>query len=72
MAVADSNHRFLYVDIEAEGGAGNRGTRFKCSLHDAIDEKRVGFPEDNELPNDDTPITFHLLGDDAFALKTWM
>ena len=72
MAVADSSYRFLYVDVSAEGGVGDGGTWFKCSLHDAIDEKRVGFPEDSKLPNDDTPIPFHLVGDDAFALKTWM
>lgn len=72
MAVTDSSYRFLYMDIGAEEGAGDGGTWFKCSLHDAINEKRVGFPEDSELPNDDTPIPFHLVGDDTFALKTWM
>lgn len=67
MAVAYSSYRFLYVEVGA-GGAGDGGTWFKCSLHDAMDKKRVGFPEDSKLLNDDTPIPFHLVGDDAFAL----
>ena len=72
MAVADANYKFLYVDIGAEGSAGDGGTWFKCSLHDAIEQKRVGFPDASCLPGDDTPIPFHIVADDAFGLKTWL
>lgn len=72
MAVADANYKFLYVDVGAEGSAGDGGTWFKCTLHDAIAQKRVGFPEHSFLPSDDTPIPFHIVADDAFALKTWL
>lgn len=70
MAVADAKYKFLYVDVGAEGGAGDGGTWIKCNLHHAIEQNRVGFPEDSTLPNDDTPIPFHIIADDAFALKT--
>ncbi|XP_063848246.1 uncharacterized protein LOC135093202 [Scylla paramamosain] len=53
MAVADANYKFLYVDVGAEGSAGDGGTWFKCTLHDAIAQKRVGFPEHSFLPSDD-------------------
>ena len=69
MALADANYKFLYVDVGAEGSAGDGGTWYKCTLHDAIERNRDGFPEDRPLPNDDTPIPFHIIGDDAFALK---
>ena len=72
MAVADANYKFLYVDVGAEGSAGDGGTWYKCTLHEAIENNRVGFPEDSPLPHDDTPIPFHLVGDDAFALKTFI
>lgn len=72
MALADANYKFLYVDIGAEGGAGDGGTWFKCTLNEAIEEQRVGFPEDSPLPNDDTPMPFHIIADDAFALKPWL
>ena len=72
MALADANYKFLYIDIGAEGGAGDGGTWFKCTLNEAIEQDRVGFPLDSPLPNDDTPIPFHLVGDDAFALKPWL
>ena len=72
MALADAQYRFLYVDIGAEGGAGDAGTWFRCSLHRAIERGRVRFPPDSDLPNDNTKIPFHIIADDAFALKTWL
>ena len=35
-------------------------------------QHRVGFPDASLLPNDDKSIPFHIIGDDAFALKTWL
>ena len=72
MAVADANYKFIYVDVGAEGSAGDGGTWYRCTLHDAIEQQRVGFPDASPLPNDDTPVPFHLVADDAFAMKTWM
>ncbi|XP_068235614.1 uncharacterized protein [Palaemon carinicauda] len=59
MAVADAKYKFLYIPVGAEGGAGDEGTWSKFNL-----------PEDSTLPNNDTPIAFHIIADDAFALKT--
>ena len=73
MAVADANYKFLYVDVGAEGSAGDGGTWNKCSLREALETHRVGFPEDSPLPDgDDTPVPFHLVGDDAFALSMYI
>ena len=44
MAVADANYKFLYVDVGTEGSAGDGGTWNKCSLREALENKRVGFP----------------------------
>ena len=72
MAVSDANYKFLYVDVGAEGSAGDGGTWYRCTLHDAIEQHRAGFPDNRPLPRDETPIPFHLVGDDAFAMKTWL
>ena len=70
MAVCDASYKFLYVDIGAEGGAGDGGTWFRSTFHRALQRNIVGFPPPALLPNDDRDIPFHLVGDDAFALKT--
>ncbi|XP_064100879.1 putative nuclease HARBI1 [Macrobrachium nipponense] len=38
----------------------------------AIANNRAGLPQDRNLPNDDEPIPFHIVDDDAFALNTWL
>ena len=72
MAVADAGYKFLYVDVGAEGGASDGGTWKNCTLHDAVEEKRAGLPEPAPLPNDDKPMPYHFIADDAFALRTWL
>ncbi|XP_064111461.1 uncharacterized protein LOC135218952 [Macrobrachium nipponense] len=72
MAFSDAKYRFLFIDVGAEGGAGDGGTWQKCNLASAITNNRAGLPQDRNLPNDDEPIPFHIVADDAFTLKSWM
>ena len=34
--------------------------------------RQLGLPEPDPLPNDDQPMPYYIVGDDAFALKTWL
>ncbi|XP_064121773.1 uncharacterized protein LOC135226264 [Macrobrachium nipponense] len=72
MALSDAKYKFLFVDIGAEGGAGDGGTWQKCKLARAITNNRAGLPQDRNLLNYDEPIPFHIVADDAFALNTWL
>ncbi|XP_068238487.1 putative nuclease HARBI1 [Palaemon carinicauda] len=72
MVVADATYKLFYVDVGAEGGALDEGTWSKRSLHDAVEENRARVPQPEPLPNDDQPVPYHYIGDDAFALRTWM
>ena len=72
LALADAQYRFLYVDVGAEGGAGDAGTWWRCNLHTAILSSRIGFPPATTLPNGNMEVPFHIIADDAFALKTWL
>ena len=70
MALSSASYKFIYVNIGAEGGAGDGGTWQMCGLARALAEGRAGLPDDTHLPHDDEPIPFHIVADDAFALKT--
>ncbi|XP_068227676.1 putative nuclease HARBI1 [Palaemon carinicauda] len=72
MAVADATYKFLYVDVGAEGGALDGGTWSNYSMHDAVEENKSGMLQPEPFLNDDQPVPYHFLGDDAFALRTWM
>lgn len=72
MAVADAEYKFLYVDVGAEGGSSDGGTWKNCNLYDAIEGERAGVPPPEPMPNDDMPIPFQFVADDAFAMKPWL
>ncbi|XP_050704970.1 putative nuclease HARBI1 [Eriocheir sinensis] len=55
LALADSGLRFIYVDVGAEGGAGDAGTWNRCTLQQAIESGALSLPDDTCLPHDDTP-----------------
>ena len=72
MALCDAKYKFLFVDVGAEGGAGDSGVWQKCNLARAMYDNRAGIPIDQNLPHDDQPIPFHIVADDAFALQPWL
>lgn len=72
LAAVDACYKFLYVDVGAEGGASDGGTWKNCTLHNALEQRRAGVPEPRALPNDDKPIPYHFVADDAFAMKTFL
>jgi hypothetical protein len=37
-----------------------------------LDEENLGLPPATPLPNDDLPIPFAIVADDAFPLRTWL
>ncbi|XP_064082999.1 uncharacterized protein LOC135199013 [Macrobrachium nipponense] len=59
MALSDAKYKFPFVDVGAEGGAGDGGTWQKCNLARAITNNQAGLPQDRNLPNDDEHIPFH-------------
>ena len=74
LAVVDANYKFMFIDVGAEGAAGDAGVFRDCALKKAIDEEILDLPPPQPLPNDPKgkAIPYFWVGDDAFGLKTWM
>ena len=72
MAVVDAHYRFVYIDVGAQGSSSDGGVFRDCDLFKAMEGQYAGFPEPETIPKDDKHIAYHLIGDDAFALRTWL
>ena len=72
LALVDADYRFVYVEVGAEGSAGDAGIWNQCELMQAIDQNRAHIPPRACLPNDDQPMPYFIIGDNAFAMKTWL
>ena len=72
LAVCDASYKFLFVNVGAAGSAGDAGTWLNSSLHGYLEAGTAGLPEPEPMPHDDVAVPYHLVGDDAFALKTYL
>lgn len=72
LAVVDSNYKFRYVSVGANGASSDSQVFTYSNLHSAIVNNELGLPQRECLHNDDRPLPYFLVGDDAFALKDWM
>ncbi|KAK3106532.1 hypothetical protein FSP39_022055 [Pinctada imbricata] len=72
LAVVDADYKFLWVDVGANGSASDTQVFTFCELKQAIDNSEMNFPSPEPLPHDNEDMPYFLVGDDAFALRTWM
>lgn len=71
LALADADYKFLWVDVGAEGRAGDAGVYNESELKQAITSNTIGFPDPGPLPRDTmrTPVPYVIVADDAFAIS---
>ncbi len=68
----DGDYKLLCVDVGQNGSSSDAPIFNQCELIEAIEDRMIGFPPDDPLPKDDRPMPYFILGDDTFALKTWL
>ena len=72
LAVIDADYKFIYCDIAANGAGSDAGIFNDAELKEYLETNQVGLPPPEPLPGDDKPLSYFLVADDAFALKTWL
>jgi len=72
LAVVDGDYKFLWVNVGSEGSCSDAGIFNRSSLAPALQDATLGLPQPDHLPHDDVDIPYFLVGDDAFALRTYM
>ncbi|XP_068215379.1 uncharacterized protein [Palaemon carinicauda] len=72
LAVVDPDYKFVWVDVGANGSASDCGVFNQCSLFDGLENNTLGFQALEPLPDDDRPLPYFFIVDDAFPLRSWM
>lgn len=66
MAVADSDYKFLYIDVGAYGSEGDASVFFRTDFGRSIIQNTIDLPNDVEVFSKQVPYVF--VADDAFPL----
>ena len=72
MAIVDADYKFIWIEVGGNGACSDAQVFNACEVKDACDDGTIGFPQPTPLPDDDVPMPYYFIGDDAFALKTWL
>lgn len=73
LAVVTSDYKFLWVDVSGDGAASDAMVFNQCDLRQALEAGDIeGWPEPDPLPHDTQDVPYYLIGDDAFALRSYM
>ncbi|CAH2000081.1 unnamed protein product [Acanthoscelides obtectus] len=72
LGVADAIYNFLYVDVGCQGRISDGGV-FKCtSLYKDLENNTAHVPRSDALPGRTEPVPYVLVGDDAFAMSSYL
>lgn len=72
MAIVDGDYKFLYVDAGSTGSASDAQIWNSCEIKELVEADKLGFPEAEDFPDGDRLIPYFFVGDDAFALRTFL
>lgn len=72
MAVVDAEYKFLWVDVGTNGACSDGQVFNDCELKEMVEKDKMGIPAPEPFPNEDRDIPYFFIGDDAFALRTWL
>uniref|UniRef100_UPI00358EEA32 putative nuclease HARBI1 n=1 Tax=Myxine glutinosa TaxID=7769 RepID=UPI00358EEA32 len=72
LALVDADYKLMYLNVGTPGADSDAGIFRDCSLFKALDEDQANLPPPEPFPGGDQDVPYFLVGDDAFALRTWM
>lgn len=72
LGLVDADYKFLWAHVGANGSSSDCGIFNDSDLEPGLREETLGFPDPQPFPNDDRPMPYSLVGDDAFPLRSFM
>ena len=72
LAIVDADYKFMWIDVGANGSGSDSSVFNRTKLKKKFEDGVAGLPAAEPLPGAYKPIPYFLIGDDAFALNTWL
>lgn len=69
LALVDSDYRFIFADVGAQGRISDGGVSQNSALWEKICSQTINLPDDSPLPGRQCNVPYVFLGDGAFALS---
>ena len=72
-AMVSSDYKFIWVDVSGKGSSSDAHIYNNSELRAGLEnDDIVGWPRPDPLPHDNQDVPYFLVGDDAFALRTYL
>ena len=72
LALVDADYKFLWVDVGSSGSCSDAQIFNRSDLRERIEGNNLGLPPPRPIGPGGQNIHYFILGDDAFALQTWL
>lgn len=72
LAICDTHYIFNFINIGDYGSNNDRGVLENSDVGKAFANNSLGVPDPAPVEDCDIPIPYFIVGDDIFALKTWL
>ena len=68
MGLVDADYKFIWADIGGKGSSSDAHIYNNSEIKKLAEDRTIGFPATDTLPNDYQNVPYFFFGDDAFAL----
>ena len=72
LGLVDADYKFIWVNIGAPGACSDAQIWNQSDLREHISDEKIHVPPAEPIPGDDKDMPYFIVGDDAFALKSWL
>ena len=72
MALVDAEYKFVWADLGSTESASDAQIYNNSEIKELAEDRTIGFPSPDPLPNDYQHGLYFFIGDDAFALRDTM
>ena len=72
MGLVDADYKFIWSEVGANGACSDTQVFNNSDFKTAIENRELNIPLAQPVVDGERPVPYYFIGDDAFALRTWL